>query len=531
MDRTGTYRLPARAFGLLALFALELAAVVVAFQVLASVECRQTGLELACRALRGAVMRALCLGAVLGLYLWARRPARGAFAEMAAQGGVGARWPLLHVAGLAVIFGPLALVPPAQMNAAFAGLFPALVAGGAMAAAGGLLWLARPAAWAGWLAGRWRTLLGLAAVAMLLPDLAALLAPLWYWDALTRITFAAVTLLLQALGHAPAVQPEAQIIGVEGFRVAVAASCSGVEGFVLITVFLAIYAVLFRDTLRAGRFWAVVLPVALMLSWSLNVLRIAALILIGAQVSPELAVNGFHSFAGWLFFAALAIGVLIAASRSPWLQTGAAPAVAAGRLSEDDLAARILPFVVFMLSGVIAQAFWRAPELAFPWQAAAMAAALWWLRRPLAQYWQRPAATAVAAGLAVGAAWIALAPAPGAPSAALSGLPAAGLALWAAVRILGTVVLVPVIEELFFRGYVQARLDTGSPRARVLAVAVSAGLFALLHGRWIAAGLAGLVFSLLYLGRGRLADAIAAHAAANAVIAAVAAWRGDWSLI
>jgi exosortase E/protease (VPEID-CTERM system) len=90
---------------------------------------------------------------------------------------------------------------------------------------------------------------------------------------------------------------------------------------------------------------------------------------------------------------------------------------------------------------------------------------------------------------------------------------------------------VPVIEELFFRGYVQARLDRGTVLSRIIAIAVSAGLFALVHGRWIEAGLAGMIFSFVYMRNGRLADAMAAHAVANAVIAAVALWRGDWALI
>ena len=88
-----------------------------------------------------------------------------------------------------------------------------------------------------------------------------------------------------------------------------------------------------------------------------------------------------------------------------------------------------------------------------------------------------------------------------------------------------------MIEELFFRGYIQARLDWGTLSSRITAVAVSACLFALVHGRWIEAGLAGVVFSMLYIRNGRLADAITAHAVANAFIAAVALWRGDWALI
>jgi exosortase E/protease (VPEID-CTERM system) len=88
-----------------------------------------------------------------------------------------------------------------------------------------------------------------------------------------------------------------------------------------------------------------------------------------------------------------------------------------------------------------------------------------------------------------------------------------------------------VIEELFFRGYLLTRLDGPQLWRRVLAVALSSLAFALLHGRWIEAGLAGLVFALVALRRGRVADAIWAHVVANSTVAAVAAARGDWSLL
>ena len=135
------------------------------------------------------------------------------------------------------------------------------------------------------------------------------------------------------------------------------------------------------------------------------------------------------------------------------------------------------------------------------------------------------------AGLAVGAGWIALAPAGAEPLAGLERLGAGAFALWAAIRILGTSLLVPVVEEGFFRGYLLARLDTGSWQMRLAAIIVSSLAFALLHGRILEAGLAGLVFALVMLRRGRLGDAILAHATANAAVAAAAFATGDWSLI
>ncbi len=105
------------------------------------------------------------------------------------------------------------------------------------------------------------------------------------------------------------------------------------------------------------------------------------------------------------------------------------------------------------------------------------------------------------------------------------------MTVWAVVRVLGTAVLVPIVEEMFFRGYLLARLDGPQVWRRAGAVIVSSLAFALLHGRWVEAGLAGLVFAAVMLRRGRVTDAIWAHVTANSAVAAVAVWRGDWSLI
>ena len=536
MEQTSAHSgLPHRALWLGALFVAEMAALVVAFQVLSDIECRATGIEAACRGLRWVALWVVCAASLLGVYLWARPEARAGFGRITGMAPGGRGWAALHWAGILVTLAPLVVVPAADMNAIFHRVFPVLCAGAAMAAAGGLFWLARPGAWAGWLSGRAASVLAICAVAAAIPGVVVLAGPLWTVQALTDVTFIAVYLMLRLFSDAVVVNPEAYIIGTDGFLVEVADSCSGIEGLVLITAFLALYAVLFRDDLRLRRFGLVIWPLALLVSWVFNTVRITALILIGAHVSPDLAVNGFHSFAGWIMFTALAVGVLIVVNRSRYaLQDAAVPQMrdaAVPPLAQDDVAGRIVPFIVFALSGMIVQAFWAEPALGYPLQVGLMLAALWWARATVARYLDWPSPLAVLAGLGVGVAWIVSAPLAEPTPEALAGLGAGAFAVWAVLRILGTVALVPVIEELIFRGYVQARLDRGTPLSRVAAIAVSAGLFALVHGRWIEAALAGIVFSLLYMRHGRLADAMAAHASANALIAAVALWRGDWALI
>ena len=522
-----------RAYSLGALFVAEMVLLVLLYQVLSDLECRATGIETACRGLRFVALWLLCAGSLVGVYLWARPVARSEFASTASAAPGGAPWALLHGAGVLAMLAPLVLVAPEALSAEFARVFPLAALGALMAALGGVLWLMRPSAWIAWLRGRTLSLVAIAAFAAALPGAVVLAGPLWSVQAITDVTFIAVFLLLRLFVEDVVVDPATYVIGTPEFRVMVADSCSGIEGLVLITAFLALYGVLFRDELRLRRFGLVIWPIALLVSWLFNAVRITVLILIGVHVSPELAVNGFHSFAGWLMFTALSISVLVVVGRSGYaLQAAAVPRVrSVAPMAEDDVAGRILPFIVFALSGLIAQAFWREPALAYPVQVGMMLAALWWVRGTVRQHLAWPSALSVVAGGLIGVAWIVTAPAADPPSEALLSLGAGVFALWAGMRILGTVALVPVIEELFFRGYVQARLDRGTVVSRIIAIAVSAGLFALVHGRWIEAGLAGVVFSLVYMRNGRLADAMAAHAVANAVIAAVALWRGDWALI
>ena len=68
-------------------------------------------------------------------------------------------------------------------------------------------------------------------------------------------------------------------------------------------------------------------------------------------------------------------------------------------------------------------------------------------------------------------------------------------------------------------------------RLSVVAVLVSSLAFGLMHGKmWLAGTLAGVVFCVVAKMRGRLGEAVAAHATANLTIAVWVLVRGDYSL-
>ncbi len=530
--------------GLAALLTGYLLVVAIGYGLRYDFVCRDVMPVVLCQALGLAVPRALSVAALFGLLLLTRPEIRATHRRLF-RSKLHLGWCVGFAVGLGVTLVPLGFsaVSGVAAPAGWAGF--SWLAGLTLAGVSGLAGL--------YAVGRVQrvdrrafALVGATSVlAIILPDLVLLLQPLWRNETLTDLTFLAVVGLLDLMGHAAMSEPASKVIGLDDFVIAVGPQCSGVEGFALISAFLTVYLLLFRDHLRLGRA-VLLLPVGILLSWTLNVVRITVLILIGRYVSPELAVDGFHSHAGWLAFLSLALALALTAHAVPWfrravaVEEGSETPVRAAKppVFADYSVVMILPFAVFMASATITAAIAEVPGVLYPARALAVATVLALGWRVLAGLNWRPTVLPLVSGALCGVLWVATAPVADLSdtllSQSLAALPFGLLVLWIVARILGTAVLVPIVDELFFRGYVQPRvasaLGDGMP-AKLIAIAAAAVLFALLHDRWLAAGLAGVLFGLLALRRGILADAIWAHAAANAVIAAAAAAKGAWHLI
>lgn len=512
------------------LFAAELIGLALLYQFLADIECARTDAQGTCEFLRSLVTRALVVLAVLALLIRSRPGSFAGFLASCEGNANRSAW-IAHVGGLVLMLVPLVMGWGGELSLEFQAALVPWGIGAALAVAGGLAWLAPWSAWKDLLWTHSQSSLPILAAAALVPDFAYSVLPMWDWQAITTATFSAVAGLLQMVSDTVEIYPGDYVIGLENFFVSVAPQCSGVEGFALVTAFVAFYAVIFRADIRMGRFLLVILPLGLLLSWLLNILRISVLILIGAYVSPDVAVNGFHSYAGWLLFTLLAFGLVTFVQSVAWLhRDGTRPVGLPVR--SDPAAALILPFFVFMVAGTLVSAIFAVPGLGAPLVAVALGLALLVFLPALREMNWRTDLLSLGSGVAVGVMWVLWAP--GADPAlveALALLSPGLFAVWAVARVAGTVIFVPIVEELFFRGYVLARLDGPQPWRRAAAIVVSSLGFAALHGRWLEAGLAGVVFALLMLRRGRVADAVWAHIVANAIVASVAIAQQDWSLI
>lgn len=152
----------------------------------------------------------------------------------------------------------------------------------------------------------------------------------------------------------------------------------------------------------------------------------------------------------------------------------------------------------------------------------------------------RAIALSVAAGIGVFALWVAPLPAwsrLGAPQASFVPLDAAGALRWdlVAARAAGAVLVVPLMEELFWRSFLMRWIDKRDflrldPAATSrFAVLASSTVFALAHDLWLAGFIAGLVFAWIYRRLGNLWYAVLAHATSNVALALWVIGRGAWS--
>jgi uncharacterized protein len=104
----------------------------------------------------------------------------------------------------------------------------------------------------------------------------------------------------------------------------------------------------------------------------------------------------------------------------------------------------------------------------------------------------------------------------------------------AAVRLAGAALVVPVMEELFWRSFVMRWihhpdfLKVAPAQVGIKALAISSVLFALEHHLWFAGLLAGLAYGWLYIRTGNLWTAVVAHAITNALLGVYVLYTGHW---
>jgi membrane protease YdiL (CAAX protease family) len=106
--------------------------------------------------------------------------------------------------------------------------------------------------------------------------------------------------------------------------------------------------------------------------------------------------------------------------------------------------------------------------------------------------------------------------------------------LFITVRLLGSTLVVPPLEEVFYRSFLYrylAQQDFESfplNRFRLGPFLITAIIFGFTHYEWLPGILCGLLYQALVLRHGRLGEAISAHAVTNFLLGLWVIWRGAW---
>jgi CAAX prenyl protease-like protein len=104
----------------------------------------------------------------------------------------------------------------------------------------------------------------------------------------------------------------------------------------------------------------------------------------------------------------------------------------------------------------------------------------------------------------------------------------------AAVRLFGAALVVPVMEELFWRSFLLRAIDKGDflsvapGKASNMALLASSLLFGFEHDLWFAGTLAGLAYGWLYMRTGSLWFPIVAHGLTNLMLGVWVISTGNW---
>lgn len=198
----------------------------------------------------------------------------------------------------------------------------------------------------------------------------------------------------------------------------------------------------------------------------------------------------------------------------------------------------VLPFAVFLFLTELARWVPNSLLWVYPVKTIAAGGLLLWFRKTYSEIKPDFSLLAIAVGVVVFLLWI---PLYGGylllsePQIVNPYELAGSLALpWIAIRLLGSSIVVPVMEELFWRSFLlrylvnpdfrQVPIGTFTPSA----LAISVVLFGIEHNQWFAGIVAGLLYTLLLHRTKSLSLCIVAHAVTNFMLGVYVLTTEQW---
>jgi exosortase E/protease (VPEID-CTERM system) len=356
------------------------------------------------------------------------------------------------------------------------------------------------------------------------------------WRPTAAATFDLVRIILLPILPGLTADSATRVLGTQRFGVAISDFCSGLEGMSLILVFMIAWLWYFRKEYRFPHA-LLLIPLGVTLMFGLNAVRIAVLVLMGNAGYYEVAAYGFHSQAGWIAFNAVTVGIAFWTRRSRWLHRSEEPLQ--GDQSDNPTSVFLMPLLAILAAGMLSHSLSGRFEWFYPLRLFACVAVIVIYRRRLAALDWRWSWRGPLLGIGVFLVWSVavhfLVPDSGMPEPLAAASPWLRWS-WIVCRVAGSVLTVPLAEELAYRGFLMRRLQSRDfdsltyERVGWFAVAASSVLFGAAHGAlWLPGSVAGFAYGWIVKRQGQLGEAVTAHMTTNFLVAAIALGSGNWA--
>jgi exosortase E/protease (VPEID-CTERM system) len=358
-----------------------------------------------------------------------------------------------------------------------------------------------------------------------------------FYGLLLALSSAVTVQILTWCGYSVQFDMDTARLDVDRFAVIIGPECLGYQGMTIALVFISAYLYWNRKSFRFPQ-TLLIYPALLITLCLTNCVRLALLVAIGASWSPKVAIFGFHSAAGWVNLLLILLLSIYCLNRLALFSIERS--VFRFEISDEKL--RLLPMLVLIAVAVLSLLVSPGFEWPYPIRVLIVGGLLFACRRRLALERVDASVLPVIAGIAVFLMWRALVPEVPVQSATfaehLYSVPIWVSTIWLLFRATGAVVIIPLAEELAFRGYLFDALNRElAVRLQALDARWISGLtlivtsigFGALHSAWMAGAAAGLIYGLVKLRRGRLMDAVIAHAVTNLLLAGYVLHQSVWS--
>lgn len=351
-------------------------------------------------------------------------------------------------------------------------------------------------------------------------------------------TFELINALISSLYSDYIYDIETLLIGTERFSVILRFGCSGIQGITLfITTAIILYLLEIKNLNISKLRLSIYLVLGVIFSFIGNVFRISALIALGTHGHEKWALGSFHSYTGIVLFLILMITFFIIInhfhSKSPYILT------LKPFLFENSASPFLIPFVCLLIGSLFLKILTPSWDWWYPLKVCVLfCILLLYIDKYKKIMSIKFSVYPILLGLIISILWVTI-PYQNSNGSQVNDFMDTTTSLkiiWLIFKILGSALIIPVIEELAFRGFfLRFLINRDFNHVKIgtysfISFAISSIVFGILHHHLWAGIISGCLFNLITYYRRNLFDSILCHSVANLSLSFLIIYYGRWDI-